>query len=158
MDGSEAGVDLVLIQTFLLYYVNQVILMLSSIFQGQFPYQSKAGFYQNKVTISLTFIRRLGYLVYYSTLTCWIWDDYSPLSPNTPHWLSTISYPMRIRGIVVNYFILYIFLSHGHELLSSETLQTFIRRLIRFDFVHLFHVIMTQWHKLHNCLWVSYIL
>ena len=37
MDGSEAGVDLVLIQTFLLYYVNQVILMLTSIFQGQFP-------------------------------------------------------------------------------------------------------------------------
>ena len=35
--GTEAGVDLVLIQTFLLYYVNQVILMLTSIFQGQFP-------------------------------------------------------------------------------------------------------------------------
>ena len=37
MDGGEAGVDLVLIRTFLFYYVNQVILMLSSIFQGQFP-------------------------------------------------------------------------------------------------------------------------
>ena len=37
MDGSEIGVDLVLIQTFLLYSVNQVILMLTSIFQGQFP-------------------------------------------------------------------------------------------------------------------------
>ena len=37
MDGSEADGDLVLVQTFLLYYVNQVILMLSSIFQGQFP-------------------------------------------------------------------------------------------------------------------------
>ena len=35
MDGSEAGVDLVLKPTFLLYYVNQVILMLTSIFQGQ---------------------------------------------------------------------------------------------------------------------------
>ena len=34
MDGSEAGVDLVLIQTFLLHYVSQVILMLTSIFQG----------------------------------------------------------------------------------------------------------------------------
>ena len=32
MDGSEAGVDFVLIQTFLLYYANQVILMLTSIF------------------------------------------------------------------------------------------------------------------------------
>ena len=39
MDGSKAGVDLVLIQTFLPVYVNQVILnlMLTSIFQGQFP-------------------------------------------------------------------------------------------------------------------------
>ena len=37
MYGTEAGVDLVLIQTFLLYYVNQVILMLTSVFQGQFP-------------------------------------------------------------------------------------------------------------------------
>ena len=37
MDGSEIGVDLILVQTFLLYSVNQVILMLTSIFQGQFP-------------------------------------------------------------------------------------------------------------------------
>ena len=37
MDGSEADGDLALIQTFLLCYVNQVILMLTSIFQGQFP-------------------------------------------------------------------------------------------------------------------------
>ena len=37
MDGSEGDGDLVLIQTFPLYYVNQVILMLTSIFQGQFP-------------------------------------------------------------------------------------------------------------------------
>ena len=32
MDGSEAGVDLVLMQTFLLHYLNEVILMLTSIF------------------------------------------------------------------------------------------------------------------------------
>ena len=37
MDGSEIRVDLVLAQTFLLYSVNRVILMLTSIFQGQFP-------------------------------------------------------------------------------------------------------------------------
>ena len=37
VDGSKAEGDLVLIQTFLLYYVNQVILMLTSIFQEQFP-------------------------------------------------------------------------------------------------------------------------
>ena len=37
MDGSEAEGDLVLIETFLLYYVTQVILMLTIIFQEQFP-------------------------------------------------------------------------------------------------------------------------
>ena len=36
MYGTEAGVDLVLIQTFLLYHVNQVILLLTSIFHVQF--------------------------------------------------------------------------------------------------------------------------
>ena len=49
IEGSEAGVDLVWIQTFLLYYVNQVVLMPTSIFQGQFPEESKGGLYQNKV-------------------------------------------------------------------------------------------------------------
>ena len=36
---SEAGVDLVLIQTFLLHHVNQVVLMLTTVvfFQGYFP-------------------------------------------------------------------------------------------------------------------------
>ena len=37
MDGSEAERDLVLIETFLLYYVTQDILMLTIIFQEQFP-------------------------------------------------------------------------------------------------------------------------
>ena len=37
MDGKKVGVDLVLKQIFLLYYVSQVILMLTNIFQGQFP-------------------------------------------------------------------------------------------------------------------------
>ena len=37
MDESESEGDLVLIQTFLIYYVNQVILTLNSIFQEQFP-------------------------------------------------------------------------------------------------------------------------
>ena len=36
-DRNEADGDLVLVQTFLLYYVNQVIFMLTNIFQGQFP-------------------------------------------------------------------------------------------------------------------------
>ena len=37
MGGSEADGDLVLVQTFLLYYENQFILTLISIFQEQFP-------------------------------------------------------------------------------------------------------------------------
>ena len=41
MDGRGAGVVLVFIQTFLLCYVNEVILMLTNIFQGQFPYKAK---------------------------------------------------------------------------------------------------------------------
>ena len=36
-EGSEAGVDLFWIQTFLPHFVNQVVLMPTSIFQGQFP-------------------------------------------------------------------------------------------------------------------------
>ena len=31
--GNKAGVDLVLIQPFLLYYVNQVVVMLTSVFK-----------------------------------------------------------------------------------------------------------------------------
>ena len=75
MDGSEVGGDRVLIQTFLLYYVNKVVLMLINIFKGNFPYQSKVGLYQNKVNLSLTFTRRLGYyacnckMVYWTNLT-----------------------------------------------------------------------------------------
>ena len=63
MDGSETDGEFLLIQTFLLYYVNQVILMLTSIFQGQFPQQSKVGLYQNKFTVSLTFTRHGGQLL-----------------------------------------------------------------------------------------------
>ena len=37
MDESEAEGNLVLIQTFLIYYVNEVILMRNSVFQEQFP-------------------------------------------------------------------------------------------------------------------------
>ena len=34
-------------------------------------------------------------IYYYSTHTCWIWDDYSQCC--APHWLFTISYPMHAR-------------------------------------------------------------
>ena len=37
IDGSEVDGGLVLIQTFLLYYVYEVILALTGMFQGQFP-------------------------------------------------------------------------------------------------------------------------
>ena len=57
---NEAGVDLVLIQPFLLYYVNHVFLMLTSIFYAKFTLEKDRGFYQNKVNLSLTFTQRLG--------------------------------------------------------------------------------------------------
>ena len=71
--------ELVLIQTFLLYYVNQVILMLTSIFQEQFPEQSKEGLYQNKVTLTLASIHNCK-MAYYGCLvtfykTRWTEDD-----------------------------------------------------------------------------------
>ena len=64
MDGNEAEGDLVLIQTFLLYYVNQVILLLTSIFPEQFLQESKEGLYQNKVTLNLASIHncKMAYL------------------------------------------------------------------------------------------------
>ena len=39
--GNEAGVDLVWIQLFFLYYVNHVVLMLASIFEANFHYRRK---------------------------------------------------------------------------------------------------------------------
>ena len=47
--GNEAGVDLVLIQPFLLSYAHHVVLTLTKIFQALFPLEKDAGSYQNKV-------------------------------------------------------------------------------------------------------------
>ena len=58
---NEAGVDLVLIQPFLLYYVNHVFLMLTSIFLNKIYIIKEWGLYQNKVNLSLTFSKRLGH-------------------------------------------------------------------------------------------------
>ena len=44
MDGSEAGVDFVLIQTFPLYYVNQAILMKLVFFKDNFYNKNKLGY------------------------------------------------------------------------------------------------------------------
>ena len=65
--GDEAAVDLVLIQPFLHYYPNDVVLMLTSIFYYNF-YKKR----MNKVNLSLTFTQRLGHshnreMVYYIT-------------------------------------------------------------------------------------------
>ena len=46
---NEAGIDLVLIQPFLLYYVNHVFLMLTSIFKAKFTLEKNRGFYQKTV-------------------------------------------------------------------------------------------------------------
>ena len=48
MYGTEAGVDLVLIQTFLLYHVNQVILMLTSIFHVHISITKQRRFVSNQ--------------------------------------------------------------------------------------------------------------
>ena len=58
--GNEAGVDLVLIQPFLLSYAHHVVLTLTKIFQALFPLEKDAGSYQNKVNLNLTFTQRLG--------------------------------------------------------------------------------------------------
>ena len=60
-DGNEAGVDLVLIQPCLLYYVNHVFVILNSIFLAKFTLEKEGGLYQNKVTLSLTFTQRQGH-------------------------------------------------------------------------------------------------
>jgi len=43
--GNEAGVDLVLIEAFLLRYVHYVVLTLTNIFQALFPLEKDAGSY-----------------------------------------------------------------------------------------------------------------
>ena len=58
--GNEAGIDLVLIEPFLLCYVHHVVVTLTHIFQALFPLEKDAGSYQNKVNLNLTFTQRLG--------------------------------------------------------------------------------------------------
>ena len=58
---NKAGVDFGLIQLSLLYYVNQLFLMLTTYFSAYFPQEKEGGFNQNKVTLSLMSTQRLGY-------------------------------------------------------------------------------------------------
>ena len=62
-EGNEARVDLVLMQSFRLYYVNRVVLMPANWYFLSIISIRKLerGLYQNKVNLSLTFTRRLGY-------------------------------------------------------------------------------------------------
>ena len=50
-----------MIQPFLLYHVNHVVVMLTSCFEAKFPLEKEGGLYQNKVNLSLTFTQRLGH-------------------------------------------------------------------------------------------------
>ena len=59
--NNKAGVDLVLIQPFPLYYVNHVFLALTSIFLSKIYIRKGSRFYQIKVNLSLTFTQRLGH-------------------------------------------------------------------------------------------------
>ena len=57
LNESEAGVDLVLIETLLLFICK---FLLISIRTASLTWEKQGGFYQNKVTSSLTFIHRPG--------------------------------------------------------------------------------------------------
>ena len=54
--ANEAGVDLVLIQPFLLYYAKLVVVMPLTR-----KLEKEGGLFQNKVNLSLTFTQRLGH-------------------------------------------------------------------------------------------------
>ena len=57
LNESEAGVDLVLIETSLLFICK---FLLTSMRTASLTWEKQGGFYQNKVTSSLTFIQRPG--------------------------------------------------------------------------------------------------
>ena len=58
-DGNEAGDDVVLIQPFLFYCINEVVLMLTGIL-STISIKKDRGLNQNKVNLSLTFTQTLG--------------------------------------------------------------------------------------------------
>ena len=60
MDGSEAGVDFVLIQTFPLYYVNQAILMKLVFFNDNFYNKKQIRLYKSPSASHTTVKRSIG--------------------------------------------------------------------------------------------------
>ena len=58
---NEVEIDLVLIQTLMIYYVNHVLLMLTSIFKHNFHKKRNHVLHKNKVNLSLAFTQKLGY-------------------------------------------------------------------------------------------------
>ena len=48
--GNEAGVDLILIEPFLLCYAHHVVLTLPNIFQALFPLEKEGGFIKTRST------------------------------------------------------------------------------------------------------------
>ena len=58
---NEVEVDLVLIQTLMIYYVNHVLLMLTSIFKHNFHNKRNQVLHKNKVNLGLAFTQKLGY-------------------------------------------------------------------------------------------------
>ena len=57
LNESEAGVDLVLIETLLLFICKFLLISMRT---ASLTWEKQGGFYQNKVTSSLTFIQRPG--------------------------------------------------------------------------------------------------
>ena len=67
----EAGDDLVLIQPFILYYIDYVVLMQMAFFKQNLHYFIRKGRRFNCINLSLTFTQRLGHQAHYCKMAYW---------------------------------------------------------------------------------------
>ena len=67
----EAGDDLVLIQPFILYYIDYVVLMQMVFFKQNLHYFIRKGRRFNCINLSLTFTQRLGHQAHYCKMAYW---------------------------------------------------------------------------------------
>ena len=67
----EAGDDLVLIQPFILYYIDYVVLMQMVFFKQNLHYFIRKGRRFNCINLSLAFTQRLGHQAHYCKMAYW---------------------------------------------------------------------------------------
>ena len=67
----EAGDDRVLIQPFILYYIDYVVLMQMVFFKQNLHYFIRKGRRFNCINLSLTFTQRLGHQAHYCKMAYW---------------------------------------------------------------------------------------